>query len=329
MTTANTATALITPRFINEGDEALDILRAGGVTPEVDHWTAGRSEDDMIALLAGKAAVIASSDPYTAKVMDACPDLKIIARVGVGYDAVDVPAATERGIVVTTTPGCNHQSVAEFAMALMLQCARRLAENLTLARDGQWTWAQGYDLAGKTLGIVGLGTIGKEVAKRARAFDMTVVAYDVKPDQAFADAHGVIFAELPDLLGRADYVTLHTNLNESSHHMMNAERLALMKPTAYLVNTSRGPVVDGRALYETLKAKKIAGAALDVFEVEPLDDDDPLRTLDNLYMTAHAAGASHDARRAGARMAAENVVRILAGEAPHTLLNPEVLKASA
>jgi phosphoglycerate dehydrogenase-like enzyme len=325
----NTWKALITPRFINPGDEAERILNDGGVVPEFNHWRAGRNEDDMIALLKDKVGVVASSDPYTAKVMDGCPDLKIIARVGVGYDEVDVKAATERGIVVTTTLGCNHRTVAEFAMALMLQCARRVAENLTLARDGQWTWMQGFDLAGKTLGIVGLGTIGKEVAKRARAFDMDVVAYDIVRDDAFAAAHGVTYVGLEDLLKQADFVTLHTNLDDTSRHLINRDRLALMKSTAFLVNTSRGGVVDGKALYEALKSKKIAAAALDVFEVEPLDDGNALRSLDNLYMTAHAAGASHDARKAAARMAAENVIRVLNGEAPHTLLNPEVLKAQA
>lgn len=321
----NTWKALITPRFINPGDEAERILNEGGVAPEFNHWRAGRDEDDLIDLLKDKVAVVASSDPYTAKVMDACPDLKIIARVGVGYDAVDVPAATERGIVVSTTPGCNHRSVAEFAMALMLQCSRRMAENLQLGRDGEWTWVQGYDLAGKTLGIVGLGTIGKEVAKRARAFDMNVVAYDIVRDDAFAAAHDVTYAGLEDLLKQADIVTVHANLNDSSRHIINSARLALMKPTAFLINTSRGGTVDGKALYEALKAKQITAAAFDVFEVEPLAADDPLRSLDNLYITGHAAGASHDARRAGARMAAENVIRVLNGERPHTLINPEVL----
>jgi phosphoglycerate dehydrogenase-like enzyme len=323
----NTWKALITPRFINPGDEAERVLNNGGVAPEFNHWRAGRSENEMIALLRDKVAVVASSDPYTAKVMDGCPDLKIIARVGVGYDEVDVNAATERGIVVTTTPGCNHRSVAEFAMALMLQCARRMAENLQLGRDGEWTWVQGDDMAGKTLGIIGLGTIGKEVAKRARAFDMNVVAYDIVRDDAFAAAHDVTYAGLEDVLIQADFVTLHSNLDDTSRHMINGARLALMKPTAYLVNTSRGGVVDGKALYEALKANQIAAAAFDVFETEPLASDDPLRSLDNLYITGHAAGASHDARKAAARMAAENVVRVLNGVPPHTVLNPEVIEA--
>jgi phosphoglycerate dehydrogenase-like enzyme len=181
------------------------------------------------------------------------------------------------------------------------------------------------DLAGRTLGIVGLGTIGKEVAKRAKAFGMRLLACDPVQDLPFARGQGITYVSLDDLLQRSDFISIHCFLNEATRHLINAERLALMKPTAYLINTARGGIVDTAALCQALQAKRIAGAGLDVFEAEPLRADSPLRALENVYLSPHAAGSSADARRLSGATAAENLVRALNGERPEGIVNPEVL----
>ena len=318
---------LITVPYMKPGDSGDRHLREAGVETVFNLLHGHRSEDEMIRLLQGIDGAIVGLDPFTAKVMDASSRLKVISRSGVGYDDIDVPAATQRGIAVCTTPGLNHNAVAEYTMALMLQCARKLFENLQEGRSGGWAWHQGRDLAGRTLGIVGLGAIGKQVAKRARAFEMKVVAYDVAQDAEFAAQHGVQYVSLEQLLRESDFVSVHLFLDAKSFHMINAERLALMKPTAYLINTSRGGVIDSVALYHALKEKRIAGAALDVFEKEPLEPNSPLRTLENLCISPHCSGASDDPRNAQIVMAAENVLRIFRKEKPLYILNPEALSS--
>jgi len=249
----------------------------------------------------------------------------VISRTGVGYDAIDVKAATARGVTVTTTPGVNRDAVADLAFALILCCARKLPENLAEVRRGGWKRHEGVDLAGKTLGIAGLGTIGKEVSQRAKAFKMRVLAYDLLQDLPFAEATGVAYVSLEDLLRQSDFVSIHCFLNDVTRHLINAERLALMKPTAYLINTARGGLVDTEALCRALQAKRIAGAALDVVEEEPLPADSPLRTFENVYLTPHAAGSTADARERSGAMAAENLICTLRGERPEGIVNPEVL----
>jgi len=318
--------ALITVPYMRPDDAGDQILKKAGVETVFNLMSGHRSEVEMIGLLEDIDAAIVGLDPFTAKVLDASPRLKVISRSGVGYDDIDVPAATQRGVAVCTTPGLNHNAVAEYTFALMLQCARKLYENLHEGRSGGWAWRQGRDLAGRTLGIVGLGAIGKQVAKRARAFAMKVLAYDVVQDEQFAIEQGVQYVSLEALLRESDYVSLHLFFDAKSRHIINAERLALMKPTAYLINTSRGGVVDSTALYAALKERRIAGAALDVFEKEPLEADSPLRTLDNLYISPHCSGASDDPRNAQIVMAAENALRVLRKETPLYILNPDALK---
>ena len=316
---------LVTLPYVKPGDPADMILREAGGETVFAPWHSGRTEEELIDLLRDKDASLAFLDPYTERVMTACPGLKVISRSGVGYDNVDVPAATRLGIAVTTTPGRNHNAVAEYTMALMLQCYRKLYENLLEGRKERWVMKQGRDLAGRTLGIVGLGAIGKEVAKRARAFEMKVLAYDLFEDSDFAGRYSVRYASLEELLRESDFVSLHLFLSEQTSHIINAERLALMKPTAYIINTSRGGVLDTEAIFNALKEKRIAGAALDVFESEPLAADDPLRTLENLYISPHCAGVTDDARYAMSEMGAENIVRLLKGEKPLHIVNADVL----
>jgi phosphoglycerate dehydrogenase-like enzyme len=320
--------ALITVPYMRPGDPGDQIMRTAGVETVFNTVSGHRSEAEMIGLLQGIDAAIVGLDPFTAKVLDASPRLKVISRSGVGYDDIDVPAATQRGVAVCTTPGLNHNAVAEWTFALLLQCARNVYENLHEGRSGGWKYSQGRDLAKRTLGIIGLGAIGKQVAKRARAFDMTVLAFDKVQDAGFAAQYGIQYTTLEELLGASDYVSIHLFYDAQSRHLLNAERLALMKPTAYLVNTSRGGVIDSDALRAALEAKRIAGAALDVFEKEPLEADSPLRKVDNLTISPHCSGASDDARNAQVVMATENALRVLRKEPPLYILNPDALKRS-
>ena len=316
---------LITSIFLKEGDDVDRYLRAHGAETVYRPWHGGRTEDELIDLLKGIDGAIVSTDPFTARVIQAADRLKVISRTGVGYDAVDVPAATKRGIIVTTTPGVNRHAVADWALALILCCARKVPENLAEVRRGAWARHEGADLAEKTLGIVGLGTIGKEVAKRGKAFGMRLLAFDLVQDPKFAEEQGIAYVPLEDLLRQSDFVSIHCFLNESTRHLINAERLALMKPTAFLINTARGGIVDTEALCHALQAKRIAGAGLDVFEGEPLRADSPLRALENVYLTPHCAGSTADARERSGAMAAENLIRALRGERPAGIVNPEVV----
>lgn len=315
---------LMTREFLKPGDEVDRILQEAGFETVFKLWDGRRSEDETIELLKGMDAIIAGMDLLTARVINSTDRLKVIVRTGVGVETVDVKAATAKGIGVCNAAGVNRHAVSEFTIALMLQCARKMMENLSEVRKGSWGRHEGMDLAGKTLGILGLGTIGKEVAQRMHAFEMRILAYDVRPDPQFAEAYGVSFVPLEQLLRESDLVTIHAFLDACTRHTINAERLALMKPTAYLINTSRGGLVDTAALVQALRERKIAGAALDVFEEEPLGES-PLRELDNVYLSPHAAGTSRDPRVHQRIIAAENVIRFLRGERPLHIVNPEVL----
>ncbi|HYL80836.1 MAG TPA: phosphoglycerate dehydrogenase [Candidatus Acidoferrum sp.] len=319
------ARCLITSYFLKAGDEADRSLQDAGIAVEFQPRHGERSEDEMIRIGQGFDAVIASTDPFSARVLAALPQLKIISRTGVGYDAIDVAAATARGIAVCTGPGVNRHAVAEYAIALMLQCARHVSEHVATVRAGRWDRHEGFDLAGKTVGIIGLGTIGKEVAQRLRAFEMRLLAYDPVQDLQFAEAHGVTYVSLEVLLQQSDLVSLHAFLDAQSRKLLDAKRLALMKPTAYVINTARGGLLDHDALYEALKGHKLAGAALDAFEQEPLGES-PLRALDNCWLSPHAAGSSRDARARSKHVAVENVLRFFRGERPLHIVNPSVLK---
>jgi D-3-phosphoglycerate dehydrogenase len=312
---------------LRAGDEVDHRLREAGLEPVYTPPSGGRkpTEDQMIDLLRGFEGAIVPSAPITARVIQAADRLRVLSRLGVGYDGIDVKAATARGIIVTNGAGVNRHSVAELVFALMLCCARKLAENFSELRRGGWMRQLGMELAGKTLGIVGFGTIGKEVAQRADAFEMRLLAYDLVQDLPSAEAHRVTFVSLEQLLRESDFVSLHIFLNDKNRHIINAERLSLMQPTAFLINTSRGGIVDTTALCRALTEKRIAGAALDVFEEEPLPADSPLRKLDNVYLSPHIGGATTDARRNGGVIAAENVICALKGGRPRCIVNPEVL----
>jgi len=274
------------------------------------------------------------TDRIDANLMNAAPKLKVISNMAVGYDNINVPEATRRGIVVGNTPGVLTETTADFAFALIMAAARRVVEADAYTRKGLWkTWGPmvmlGQDIHHATLGLVGLGRIGMEVAKRARGFNMKVIYFDAQRRSTQEEKElGVEYVpELSTLLPRSDFVSLHVPLIPQTHHLIGAKEFALMKPTAILVNTSRGPVVDQKALYEALKSRQIFAAAIDVTETEPISLDDPLLTLDNIIITPHIASASVVTRTRMAKMAAENLIAGLRGRVPPNCVNPEVIKA--
>jgi glyoxylate reductase len=268
------------------------------------------------------------TDPIDIAVLEAGQRLRIVAQMAVGYDNIDVVAATERGILVTNTPGVLTETTADLAFALLLAAARRVVEGDGLTRSGGWkpwhpSFLLGQDVYGATLGIVGLGQIGLAVARRARGFDMRILYNDGRRHEVAEKELGLEYADLVQLLRESDFVTLHVPLTPETRHLIGERDLGLMKSTAILINAARGPVVDQRALYAALKSRRIAAAALDVAEVEPIPVDDPLLTLDNVVVTPHIGSASVATRKKMAEMAVESVLQALRGEMPSRCINPE------
>lgn len=286
------------------------------------------TKEEMLEGIHGAHALLSVlTEKIDAEIMDiAGPQLKIIANYAVGFDNIDIEAAKQRNIMVTNTPGVLTNSVAEHTFALMLAIARRIAEADRFTRAGKYTaWGPelllGTDLSGKTLGILGLGRIGSRVAHHAvKGFGMRVLYYDPKPNPEFEKEYGAIYAASADeLLPQCDFVSIHVPLLPETEHLISAERLAKMKPTAYLVNTSRGPTVDEQALADALKNGKIKGAAIDVFENEPQINPD-LLNLENIILTPHIASATEETRQAMSKLAAENIIEVLEGRVPPNLI---------
>lgn len=288
--------------------------------------------DELLRAVAGCDGVLTLlTDRVDDEFLDAAgPQLKVVSNYAVGFDNVDVEACTRRGIPVGNTPGVLTETTADLAWALMMAAARRLPEGDHYVRAGRWrTWGPllllGPDVHGATLGIVGFGRIGQAMARRAAGFGMTVLYHDVRRAEASVEAaHGATFLPLEELLARADFVSLHVNLTPETRGLMNAERLGWMKPTAVLVNTSRGPVVEPRALEAALRDGVIFAAGLDVTDPEPIPADDPLVAMDNCLIVPHIASASPATRGRMAEMAAANLLAGLRGERLPTPVNPEV-----
>ena len=271
------------------------------------------------------------TDKIDAEVMDRAPKLKVISNCAVGFDNIDIAAATKCGIVVGNTPGVLTETTADFAFALLMAAARRIVEGDKVVRAGEWkTWGPmillGQDVHAATLGIVGLGRIGIAVARRAKGFGMKIQYYDVTRNRQAEQELGVEYADLEKVLSESDFLTIHTNLTPQTHHLIGAKQFEKMKRNCILVNTSRGPIVDNMALYMALRDGKIAYAALDVTEPEPIPKDHPLLTLQNVIVVPHIASASVATRTKMALMAADNLIAGLKGEMPPNPINPEALK---
>ncbi len=311
-------------------EPGLDILRQ---VAQIDVWEGelpppyetliarGRGADGLLTLL---------SDRIDGALMDAVgPQLKVIANYAVGFDNIDIAAATQRRIPVGNTPGVLTETTADFAFALLLAAGRRVVEGDRYTRAGRWkTWGPsillGRDVFEATLGIIGFGRIGQALARRARGFNMRILYYDTQRYPEVETELDALYAPLPILLAESDYISLHTALTAETRHLMGAAQFAQMKPTAVLINTSRGPVVDEAALYQALSSGQIAGAGLDVTEREPLPADSPQRTLENIILAPHIASASVQARTKMATTAAENVAAGLTGKKLPACANPQV-----
>jgi phosphoglycerate dehydrogenase-like enzyme len=307
--------------FRNE-PEVVAPLRDGGHEVRVNVLGPEAPAAKVVETLREADVVLAGSEFYTPPVMDQLPRLKLIARIGVGYDAVDLPAATERGILVTTTQGANDWAVADHAFALMLALCHNITIGDRHCRAGRWVRSPGVDLWQKTLGVVGLGRIGRGLVLRGEGFRMKILATEPFPDVEFVRAHNVELVSLDELMRRSDFVSLHLPNSAETRHIVDEERLSLMKPSAYLVNTARGPLIDEDALERALESGNLAGAGLDVREVEP-PEDNRFAKFDNVVLSAHVAGVTREAVYAMSVMACQGAADVLAGKQPEGLLNPE------
>jgi glyoxylate reductase len=320
---------LVTRKFF---DEAIDIIE------EVADVEIFEGENDPIPrdLLLEKVEKVDGllsmlTDRIDSELLDKAKNLKVVSNYAVGYNNIDVDAATERRVLVTNTPGVLTDSTADCAFMHLMSISRRLVEVDKFIRNGEWkkAWGPkmllGSDITGKTLGIIGLGRIGSALIPRANGFKMKIIYNDEGPVPEKEKELGIEFRELDDLLREADYISLHVPLTDDTKHLIDKRELEMMKKSAFLINTSRGPVVNEKALYEALKNRNIAGAGIDVFEEEPTPQDNPLLKLDNIIITPHIGSATQETRLAMAVKAATNITAALKGERPPDLLNPEVL----
>jgi D-3-phosphoglycerate dehydrogenase len=314
------------PTFGHYVAEPVDYLKNRGYSVDLIPRGKKFSEEEMIRIMADYDAAIVGVEKMTAAVIQAAKKLRIIAKHGAGVDNIDVEAATARGIVVTSAPGTNSDSVADLTLGLFLSLARRIPFADQSIRTGGWPRLVGFQLFKKVLGIIGLGDIGKRVAKRAAGFEMSVNAYDVVRDDAFARQWGITYLPLDELLASADFISIHVPSIPATLKMIGERELRLMKKEAFLVNISRGDVVDEEALCRVLKERGIQGAALDVFSSEP-PKESPLFALDNVVLSPHMGAYTYEALRETGMICAKGITDLLEGKRPSHVVNPEVLKS--
>lgn len=316
---------------IGMGDIGLDLLK--GRTDVEWEFLPENTRSLTADQLRGYDALAMLGPRLTADSLDGVDRLAIVARYGVGYDTVDVPACTAHGIALTITPTGVRRALATSVIALMLALSHRLVEQDRATRAGEgWTRKldlMGYGLQGKTLGLIGIGNVGSEVAKLAAPFDLKIIAADPYASPERAAAINATLVDLDALLSQADYVVILCALTNETRHMIDAAKLALMKPTAFLINTARGPIVDQQALYAALAAKRIRGAGLDVFEQEPADPGDPILRLDNVIVTPHALCWTDEWAHLTGQSAVGGILAVAAGQAPSDVVNKEVLTSPA
>jgi D-3-phosphoglycerate dehydrogenase / 2-oxoglutarate reductase len=320
---------VFTEQFKN-GDPLFEPLKDAGYSVEVNETFRLPNENELIAKLADNVvATIAGGEPYTARVFESAQTLRIVARWGVGYDKVDISAATRANIPVAMAFGANHESVAEYAHAMALALACRIGPRNAMVRSGKWFF-DGFHpgLWGRTAGIVGLGRIGGAMARRCKGGGMDVLVFDPYATHEQIEALGARRVEFTELLQKSDLVSIHAPSTPATRHIFNADTLALLKPTAILINTSRGPLIDEAALVQALQHNRIGGAGLDVYEVEPLPADSQLRSLDNVLLSPHVSGMDKMAKRKVTERCVSNILNFLSGQKdairPYTV-NPETL----
>lgn len=317
---------LVTTDYLKPGDAVDEYLRSAGLETLHRPLVGTRDPQELVRLLDGVEAALIANEPMSADVLEQATSLRVIVRTGVGYDSVDIGAAARRGITVSNLPGINANAVAEYTIGLLLAAARRLVQSARGVASGSWPREDGHELRGATLGIVGYGASGRAVAALAGAFGMTVLCHtSIEP---VPSAAGVEFVGFDELLTRSDYVSIHTALTDRTRGLFDAAAFAAMKPTAMLINTARGPIVDEDALAEAVRGGEIAGAALDVVATEPLPLDSPLRELDEVVVYSHLAGQTAQARAAAGLEGAAELVAALRGE-PRFCVNQHLMEESA
>lgn len=313
---------LVTPDHLVPGDEVDRLLREAGCATRHRPLRGPRTEDDLVAALDGVAGALIANEPVTAAVLARAPQLRAVVRAGAGYDSVDVDAATRAGVSVSNLPGINANAVAEYTLALLLAQARRLVPVAAGVAAGGWPRGGGVELRGRTLGLIGYGAVARAVVPLAQAFGMTVLCSSGVP--AGQREGSVRFVQLDELLAASDFVSVHTALTPTTRSLLDAAALARMKPTAHLVNTARGAIVDEVALADAVRTGRLAGAALDVATTEPLPPDSPLRGVEGITVLSHLAGQTAEARRAAGLAGARELLGALDGR-PHSSLNAHLI----
>lgn len=314
--------------FSDHGDEQKRRLIAAGCEIHDCRNDWPFAEDRLMELLPGVHAIVATSDAYTRRALSAADSLRVIARWGVGYDSIDLAAASQLGVVVTNTPGYLSEAVADMTFGLILSLSRGIPFLNEKLHRGEFVRREfiGGDVWKKTLGIVGLGDIGKAVARRAAGFQMEILASDPRHDETFAREHGVRYVTLDELLSRSDFVTLHCDLSPEARGLIGETQLRMMKPTAFFLNAARGAVLDETALARALREGWIAGAAIDAFQKEPLPADHPFLALSNCLLTPHIASVTHETIAAINGVVSDSVLDVLQGRRPKYVVNPEVFQ---
>ncbi len=328
----NTVLVSSVGRHHDYGAPFLNLLEEAGFkvrfSANSDFRTGTCGKEESIAELKGASAVIAWADRYPRDLLESLSELRVIARAGVGFDSVDIPAATDCGIVVTVTPTANHAAVAEHTIALLFAVARLIISSDRSVRKGEWADVFMVPLRGSTLGIVGLGRIGRDVAIRALGLNMRVIATEKFPDQEFVTKHGIELVEFDELLGRSDFVTLHCPLADETRGLINRRSIALMKSSAFFINTARGGLVVEEDLFEALQTGKLAGAGLDVLEKEPPNADNPVFKLDNVVLSPHHAGSDALAVENMGIEAAQCIISLSGGQWPEVAVVNRELKGN-
>jgi D-3-phosphoglycerate dehydrogenase len=306
---------LVTPTSLqpDKGGEALKVLQDFSNDLVFNELGRPLTEDELIPLLKDCDGYVAGLDYVTEKVISSCPNLKVISRYGAGYDRVDIAAAKATGIPVTNTPGVNAEAVGELAFSLILSLARKIPYLNQSTRSGGWVRSTGMELKRKTIGIMGLGAIGKVVARCAGGFEMNVLAYDPYVDKDYCTEHKIGIRTFDEVIAEADVISLHLPLTDSTRHLINSDTIAQMKPSAILINTSRGGIIDEDAAYYALKESRLGGLGLDAFEIEP-PTESKLFELDSVVVTPHTGAHTKEATENMAYGSIRNLIDVLSGK---------------
>jgi D-3-phosphoglycerate dehydrogenase len=307
---------LITPRsFEHIKDKFLELLKDAEIEVVMNPYGRVIKEDEMVELIKDMDGIIVGIDPITKRVIYNASKLKVISKYGVGVDNIDLESAKERNIVVTNTPNANSNAVAELTVGLIISVLRNIPLSDRRVREKKWDRFIGYELYGKTLGVIGTGSIGKRIIKLLKGFDLNILCYDKFPDYEWAEKENIKYVNFDELLKRSDIITIHIPLTEETRHLISERELSLMKKTAVIINTSRGGIINERDLYKFLKEGKIYGAGLDVLEDEP-PQNSPLIELDNVVITSHIGAHTQESIENMAFMAIDNLISVLKGKEP-------------